>query len=39
MQHLIATSAVSKLFNPLNRIPHNSTNQQKRCCHKHTWCS
>jgi len=27
----LMTSAVSKLFNTSNRIPHNSTNLQNRC--------
>jgi len=36
---ILMTSAVSKCFNHLNRIPHNSTNLQKRCCLKHTSCN
>jgi len=32
-------SAVSKWSNPLNRIPHNSTNLKYRFCVKHTWCN
>jgi len=36
---IVQPPAVSKLFNPLNRIPHNRTNLENRCCFKHTWCN
>jgi len=29
---LLMSNGVSKLFNPANRIPHNSTNLHNRCC-------
>jgi len=31
---LLMISAVSELFNRLNKIPHNSTHLQNRCCLK-----